>query len=458
MTFSVFADRNRNRFEEELFDFLRIPSISTLPEHKSDMVRAAEFTSEQLRQCGLDSVRIVRGDGHPLVYGEWCGAPGKPTILMYGHYDVQPVDPVDEWMSDPFDPQIRDDRIYARGASDNKGQLLANLKALECLHQETGRLPVNVKVLVEGEEEVGGEAITEFVANHRQLLESDAAVVSDTAMYAPDTPTICTGLRGLVYTEWQARGASCDLHSGLYGGVAPNAMFDLVTLLAKCKDEEGRVKIPGFYDAVREPSPVELASWKKLPFNEETYRKEEVRARVLTGEPGFSVFERIGARPTFEVHGMPGGFTGQGAKTVIPAAASAKVSARLVPDQDPADILRAMREFAAANSPPGIQVEIQLIHSAPATLAPTDNPIVKTAARALEEIWKRETVFIRSGGSIPVVGDFKHYLGIPTVLMGYGLPDDSLHAPNERFSRKNFHLGIASTGRFLQLLGNGSNR
>ena len=455
--FAEYATQNRRRFEDELFEFLRIPSISTLPEHKADIARAADYTKLQLENCGLESVRIITGKGHPLVYGEWCGAKGKPTILLYGHYDVQPVDPVEEWVSDPFDPQVRDNQVYARGASDDKGQVLANIKALECLHRENGGLPVNVKVLVEGEEEVGGEAITDFVASNPDLLASDAALVSDTAMYAPDTPTICTGLRGLIYTEWFARGAERDLHSGLFGGVAPNAVFGLVELLAKCKDEDGRVLIPGFYDGVRGPSEAERSSWGRIRFDEDAYRKEEVRAPVLTGEPGFSVFERIGARPTFEVHGLPGGFTGNGAKTVIPAAASAKVSARLVPDQDPIDILDKMRQFAEANAPTGIRVEVRPIHSAPATLAATDHPIIETASRALEQTWGRETVFIRSGGSIPVVGDFQQHLGIPTVLMGYGLPDDALHAPNEKFSLKNFHLGIASTGRFLQLLGDRAN-
>ncbi len=457
-TFSAFADQNRKRFEEELFAFLEIRSVSTEPTLDEDTFKAAEFTEKQLHQCGLESVRIITGKGHPLVYGEWCGAPGKPTILLYGHYDVQPVDPLKAWISTPFEPEIRDGNIYARGASDDKGQLMANLKALECLHQESGKFPVNIKVLVEGEEEVGGESVAEFVASNRELLASDAALISDTAMYAPDTPTICTGVRGLVYTEWRLQGAKSDLHSGLYGGVAPNALFELATLLAKCKDEDGRVTIPGFYDAVCEPSEAERTSWEQIPFDEQTYREEEVRAPVLMGESGFSVFERTGSRPTFEVHGIRGGFTGDGAKTVIPASASAKVSVRLVPDQDPADILRKMREFAVANAPSGIPVEVRLVHSAPAALAPPDHPIVRTAARALEEVWKRETVFIRSGGSIPVVGDFKQHLGIPTVLMGYGLPDDNLHAPNEKFSRKNFHLGIASTGRFLQLLSNESNR
>ncbi len=452
-SFSDFADRQRSRFEDELFDFVRIPSISTLPEHKPDIGRAAEFAKQQLCQAGLESVELIEGSGHPLVYGEWLGATGKPTILLYGHYDVQPVDPLDEWDSPPFEPTVRNGQVYARGASDDKGQVLANIKALEALRQAHGELPVNVKFLIEGEEEVGGEMIANYVASNKARLAADAALVSDTAMYAPETPTICTGLRGMVYTEWLAKGAESDLHSGLFGGVAPNAVFGLVELLAKCKDASGRVLIPGFYDRVQEPSTAEKASWDRIPFDEDSYRRTEVGASTLTGEPGYSVFERVGARPTFEVHGIPGGFMGPGAKTVIPASATAKVSARLVPDQNPEEILGLMQDFAAANAPAGIEVKVRLIHTAPATLAPTDHPAITTAARALGEVWGSETVFIRSGGSIPVVGDFQEHLGIPTALMGYGLPDDALHAPNEKFSLRNFHMGIASTARFLELLG-----
>ncbi len=452
-TFLECAGRNKARYEEELFDFLRIPSISTLPEHEPDIARAAAYAREQLIQAGLESVEVIEGEGHPLVYGEWCGAREKPTILFYGHYDVQPVDPIDEWHSDPFDPTVRGGQVYARGASDDKGQVLANIKALEALRQAHGELPVNVKFVIEGEEEVGGEAVAEFVAANPGRLASDAALVSDTAMYMAETPTICTGLRGMVYTEWIARGAERDLHSGLYGGVAPNAVFGLVELLAKCKDASGRILIPGFYDAVEAPSEAEQSSWERISFDEEGYRRGEVRASVLTGEPGFSVFERVGARPTFEVHGIPGGFMGPGAKTVIPAAATAKVSARLVPNQEPDRILALMQQFAAANAPAGIEVAVRLIHAAPATLAATDHPVIQTASQALQETWGHETVFIRSGGSIPVVGDFQKHLGIPTLLMGYGLPDDALHAPNEKFSLRNFHMGIASTGRFLELLG-----
>ena len=448
------ASTQRDRYESELFDFIRIPSVSTLPDHKPHIERAAEYVRAQMEQAGLESVEVIRGDGHPLVYGEWLGAPGKPTVLLYGHYDVQPVDPLDEWISPPFEPTVRDGQVYARGASDDKGQVLANLKALESLRQAHGQLPVNIKFLVEGEEEVGGEVISAYVASNRERLAADVALVSDSAMYKPDTPTICTGLRGMVYTEWFARSAAKDLHSGLFGGVAPNAVFGLIELLAKCKDADGRVLIPGFYDAVEAPSQQELESWAGIDFDEDEYRREEVGSSVLTGEPGYSVFERVGARPTFEVHGIPGGFTGPGAKTVIPASASAKVSARLVANQDPESILQAMREFVSRNAPAGVSVEVEVIHSAAATLTPTDHPAVQTAARALEDVWGRKTVFIRMGGSIPVVGDFQQHLGIPTVLMGYGLPDDSLHAPNEKFSLRNFHMGIASSARFLELLAN----
>ena len=446
------AAAQRARYESELFDFIRIPSISTLPDHKPHIERAAEYVREQMEQAGLESVEVVRGEGHPLVYGEWLGAPGKPTVLLYGHYDVQPVDPLEEWMSPPFEPTVRNGQVYARGASDDKGQVLANIKALESLRQANGQFPLNIKFLVEGEEEVGGEAIAAFVASNKERLAADVALVSDSAMYKPETPTICTGLRGMLYTEWFARSAAKDLHSGLFGGVAPNAVFGLIELLSKCKDADGRILIPGFYDAVEAPSQQELDSWASIEFDEDEYRREEVGSSVLTGEPGYSVFERVGARPTFEVHGIPGGFTGPGAKTVIPATASAKVSARLVANQDPESILRSMREFVSRNAPAGVSVKVEVIHSAAATLTPTDHHAVRTAARALEEVWGRKTVFVRMGGSIPVVGDFQEHLGIPTVLMGYGLPDDSLHAPNEKFSLRNFQMGIASSARFLELL------
>ena len=451
-TVADYAQTNAARFENELFEFLRIPSISTLPDHKSDVIRAAEFTASKLKAAGLENVEVIETDGHPLVYGDWLHAEGKPTVLFYGHYDVQPVDPIELWESPPFEPTIRNGSVYARGSADDKGQFYTHIKAIEALRETHGLLPVNVKFLIEGEEEVGGEAIEAYLPANSEKLRANVALVSDTAMYAPETPTICTGLRGMVYMEWLARGASRDLHSGLYGGVAPNPLFALVEVLAKCKDADGQVLIPGFYDDVEAPSAKEKASWADLPFDETAYLRDEVGSTALTGEPEFSVFERIGARPTFEVHGMPGGFTGPGAKTVIPATASAKVSVRLVPNQDPAKIFALVNRFVADNTPKGVEIEVSEIHSAPATLVNPDHPMISTAAQALKEIWGRETVYVRSGGSIPIVGEFQRHLGIPTILMGFGLPDDGLHSPNEKFSLANFHKGILSTARFLELL------
>lgn len=445
------ARQQQERFESQLFEFLRIPSISTLPDHRPDIARAAEFSARMLKRAGLRSVEVIAGDGHPLVYGEWLEAPGKPTVLLYGHYDVQPVDPLDEWLSPPFEPEVRGGQVYARGASDDKGQLLANIKALQVLREVRGRFPLNIKFLIEGEEEVGGEAVAAFIASSRDRLRADFGLISDTAMLSRDMPTICTGLRGLLYTEWTARGAERDLHSGLFGGVAPNAVFGLVELLARCKGADGRVLIPGFYNRVADPSPEELDSWSRLPFDEEDYRRGEARCRELTGEPGYTVFERLGSRPTFEVHGIAGGFTGPGAKTVIPAKATAKVSARLVPDQDPLEVLRLMQAFAASNAPAGVEVSVEEVHRAPASLVPTAHPALRSARSALKEVWGGTVVCVRSGGTIPVVGDLKEHLGIPTVLMGYGLPDDALHAPNEKFHLENYRDGIVSTARFLEL-------
>ncbi len=451
-TVADYAQANAARFENELFEFLRIPSISTLPDHKSDVIRAAEFTAGKLKAAGLENVAVIETDGHPLLYGDWLHANGKPTVLFYGHYDVQPVDPIELWESPPFEPTIRNGSVYARGSADDKGQFYTHVKAIETLRETHGALNVNVKFLIEGEEEVGGEAIDAYLPANSEKLRADVALVSDTAMYAPETPTICTGLRGMVYMEWLARGASRDLHSGLYGGVAPNPIFALVEVLAKCKGADGRVLIPGFYDDVKTPSDKEKASWAELPFDEAAYLSDEVGSTALTGEPGFSVFERIGARPTFEVHGMPGGFTGPGAKTVIPASASAKVSARLVPNQNPQEILALVKRFVSDNTPKGVEIEVSEIHSAPATLVNPDHPMISTAAQALKEVWGRKTVYVRSGGSIPIVGEFQRHLGIPTILMGFGLPDDGLHSPNEKFSLENFHKGILSTARFLELL------
>jgi acetylornithine deacetylase/succinyl-diaminopimelate desuccinylase-like protein len=449
-----YARQNQQRFLNELKDLLRIPSISTLEEHKSDVRKAAEFVAAELKRIGLEHVEVIPTSGHPLVYADWLHAAGKPTALCYAHYDVQPPDPVDEWVSPPFEPTERNQNIYARGAVDDKGQLWMEVKALEALMKAgNGKLPINVRVLIEGEEEVGGESIAEFVRKNPQRLKADFGLVCDTELFAPDLPTLCVGLRGLVYTEIEAQGAKTDLHSGMYGGAAPNPLFALIEIISKLKDSNGKVLIPGFYNDVKEPTKDELNAWKSLPFDEEEYRKKEVGSSVLTGEPGYSVLYRTWARPTLEVHGMPGGFTAPGAKTVIPARACAKVSMRLVPDQDPDDILKKYTDYVNKLTPKGIQLKIKVHSKGPASVVDTDNRFVKAATEAMHEIFKKDTVFIRSGGSIPIVSDFQNELKIPTVMMGMGLPDDNLHAPNEKFHIPNFYRGIDSIIRFFQKLG-----
>jgi acetylornithine deacetylase/succinyl-diaminopimelate desuccinylase-like protein len=401
----------------------------------------------------MENMRMIETEGHPLVYADWLHAAGKPTVLVYGHYDVQPPDPLDEWLSPPFEPTERDGNLYARGAVDDKGQAYAQVKALESLLAAKGGLPLNVRVLLEGEEEVGGEGIARFVASKPAELEADFALVCDTEMFAPGLPTLCVGLRGMIYTELEVRGARTDLHSGMYGGAAPNPFVALAQILARLKDEQGRILIPGFYDDLVPPSPDELAAWRSLPFDEEHYRISEVGARQLVGEAGYSVLERTWARPTLDVHGIPGGFTGAGAKTVIPAKALAKVSMRLVPDMTPAKAFAQYKGFVEEIAPAGVDVQVRLIHSGDPCLIPVDNPYIRAATRALKEVWGRDTVFIRSGGSIPIVGDFARHLGLPSVMMGFGLPDDNLHAPNEKFHLKNFELGIESLIRFLEEAG-----
>ncbi len=449
----AYARRNYPRFLDDLKALLRIPSISTLPEHKLDCRHAAEALAADLKKIGMENVRLIETAGHPLVYADWLHAAAKPTALVYGHYDVQPPDPLDEWLSPPFEPTERNDNLYARGVVDDKGQVMAQVKALESLLAANGSLPINVRVLLEGEEEVGGEGIASYVASKPADLKADFALVSDTEMFAPGLPTLCVGLRGMIYTELEVRGAKTDLHSGQYGGAAPNPFFALAQILSHLKDEHGHILIPGFYDGIVPPSAEELAAWQSLPFDEEQYRITEVGSRQLVGEPGYSVLERTWARPTLEVHGMPGGFIGAGAKTVIPAKALAKVSMRLVPGMTPARSFAQYKSYVEKIAPAGVDVEVRLIHSGAPCLIPVDNPYIQAATRALHEVWGKDTVFIRSGGSIPIVGDFDRHLGLPSVMMGFGLPDDNIHAPNEKFHLKNFELGIESLIRFLEEAG-----
>jgi acetylornithine deacetylase/succinyl-diaminopimelate desuccinylase-like protein len=467
-----FAQQHADRFVEELKALLRIPSISTDPAHFRHVRAAAEFCAAELARIGLDNVQLIEtttpesmlGEadgpsivvsgriGHPLVYADFLHAPGKPTILCYGHYDVQPPDPLDEWKSPPFEPEIRDGNIYARGAVDDKGQMWMHIKALESL-LSAGSLPVNVRVILEGEEEVGGEGIARFVRESGAQLAADVALVSDTEMFAPDLPTLCVGLRGMIYTEIEVRGARTDLHSGIYGGAVPNPFLALAQILCQLKDSEGRILIPGIYDKVQRPSQAELRAWQALPFDEEHYRETEVGSIALTGEPGFPVLERTWARPTLDVHGIPGGFTGAGAKTVIPAKALAKVSLRLVPDMTPAETFASLKSFVESIVPKGCTVDVRLIHSGDPIVVSTDNQFVHAATEAMRTVFCAETVFVRGGGSIPIVGDFVRELGIPTLMMGFGLPDDNLHAPNEKFCLANFHRGIESIIRWMELVG-----
>ena len=449
----AFIESNRDRFLDELKAFLSIPSVSTLPQHKPDIARASEFVAERLRAAGIENVERIPTEGHPLVYGEWMKAPGKPVVLCYGHYDVQPPDPLEEWITAPFAPSIRNGNIYARGAADDKGQMYIHVKAAETLLATQGRLPVNLKILIEGEEEVGGKAVDRYVAEHPAKLQSDVALVSDTEMFAPGLPTLCVGLRGLVYTELVATGAAQDLHSGIFGGAAPNPLLGLARILSQLISPDYRIQIPGFYDDVAAPSPEEKASWARLPFDENEFLREKIGSTALVGEEGFAVLERLWARPTLEAHGVVGGFLGEGAKTVIPAKASAKVSMRLVPRQVPQKILASFQKEVKRLTPRGLRVEVKTLSTAEPVLMSPSHPYIQGAARALSETFRQPTVYVRGGGSIPIVARIQESLRIPVVLMGFGLPDDRLHSPNEKFHLPNFFAGIRAVTRFWERLG-----
>ena len=448
----VYAQQQRPRFLSDLKELLSIPSISTLPEHGDDMRRAAEWLRERLTGIGLQA-EIIEGQGPPLVYGEWLGALGRPTILVYGHYDVQPADPLELWTTPPFEPAVRDGNIYGRGTADDKGQTMTMVDAAECLLRTTGALPVNLKFLIEGEEEHGGEVIGAYVPSHTHRLRADVVQIADSGMFAPGVPTLETGLRGNVYTEIVARGAAHDLHSGLYGGVAPNPFIALCQIIAGLKDRDGRITIPGFYDEVHMPDEDIRRSWRELPFNAEAFRRDEIGSTALSGEDEFSPLERVWARPTLDVHGMPGGFIEAGAKTVIPAVAGAKISMRLVPDQRADHIFELFRQRVLALAPPGIELEVQNLHGGDPVLVAADSPYMQAARQALQETFGNPAVLGRSGGSIPIVGLFKQALGLDSILMGWGLSDDNLHAPNEKLSLDNFYAGIDAIIRFWEAVG-----
>ncbi|HEY7779175.1 MAG TPA: dipeptidase [Ktedonobacterales bacterium] len=451
----AYVDEHRDEFLDQLKDLLRIPSISTLPKHKKDIRRAAQFVADHLTAAGLRKVRLIRTKGHPLVYGEWLDAPGKPTVLLYGHYDVQPVDPINLWNTPPFEPVIKNNNLYARGAVDDKGQMFAFVKALEALMRTNGdALPVNVRVLIEGEEEAGGESIEAYVKEHPEKLGCDVAVLVDSGMPAPDVPSICYGVRGILYTEIIVRGAKRDLHSGEFGGIAPNPIHALALILAGLKDAKGHIHIPGLYNKMRPVTDEERAIWRRNPVDMAATWKHEMGVDVLPGEQEYDPIERNTARPTLEVNGIIGGFTGEGAKTVIPAEVMAKVSLRLVPDQDPVEVLDLLRKRIAELTPPGISVDVRDVHHGDGVVIPLDNVYIRAAERALEREWGRAPVFERSGGSIPIGALFDRVLGVPVVFLGTGLPDDQIHAPNEKFHLPYFYRDIHQIVRYLDLLGN----
>ncbi|MDQ3172047.1 MAG: dipeptidase [Acidobacteriota bacterium] len=447
-----FINTNRDRYIHELTEYLAIPSISALPQHKGDVRRAAEWTSAELTRVGLENVRLEETPGHPIVYGEWLRAEGAPTILFYGHYDVQPVDPLDLWETPPFEATVRDGEIYARGAADDKGQIFMHFKAIEAHMKQNGRLPVNMKVLLEGEEEVGSENLDDFIRANRDALKADVVVISDSPMFERGVPSICYGLRGLAYFQIDLRGSNSDLHSGSFGGAVANPAMVLAQILAQMKDKSGRIKIDGFYDDVVELTEEERSAWKQLPFNEKQYQRE-LGAPKLFGETGYSTLERVWARPTFEVNGLLSGFTGEGAKTVLPAVAMAKVSMRLVPDQDPDTIAQQFEDYVKKVAPKTVDVKVTRMHGGRPWMTDYHNDYVQAASRAIEKGFGQKPVFNREGGSIPVVFTFQQELGLPSVLFGVGLPDENAHAPNEKLDLGNFHNGVIASAILYDEIG-----
>src|SRR6478672_2126044 len=452
-----FINTHRDRYVEELKEYLAIPSISALPQHAADVKRAAEWSADQMRHIGMQNVRLIDTPGFPVVYGDWLGAAGAPTILFYGHYDVQPVDPIELWQSPPFEATLRDGEIYARGSADDKGQVFMHFKAIEAHLKQQGRLPVNIRVILEGEEEVGSTNLDDFVSAHKADLGADVVVISDSPMFARGIPSICYGLRGLVYFQIDLRGSNTDLHSGSFGGAVANPAFVLAQMLAQMKDRGGRIKIPGFYDDVVDLQEAERKEWASLPYNERQYKKDFGIPKVF-GESGYTTLERTWARPTFEVNGLLSGFTGEGAKTVLPAVAMAKVSMRLVPNQDPDKIAKLFEAYVQDIAPKTVEVKVTRMHGGKPWMTSFDNLYVQAAGRAIEQGFGRSPIFTREGGSIPVVATFQEELGLPSVLFGVGLPDENAHAPNEKLDVSNFHNGIIASAFLYEEIGKGNGR
>lgn len=447
-----YVDAKRDTYLEELRELLAIPSISALPEHAGDVERAAQWLAGHLRDRIGMQVEVIPTAQHPLVYGERLAAPGKPTVLLYGHFDVQPVDPLDEWRTPPWEATLVGDNLYARGAVDDKGPTFAAIKAFEAL-LSLGELPVNLKVLLEGAEEMGSAPVTEWVGHNADRLACDAVLILDTDMQAPGVPTLTYALRGMAYLEITARGAPSDLHSGMYGGVAPNPIQALVWILNDLKGRDWRINVPDLYETMQPLADAEREQFRQQePIVVETLRAGSGLDQ-LVGEAGVSAVERATARPTFEIHGIRGGFIGEGGKTVIPAAATAKVSLRLVAGQDHQAVFEAVKRRAVELAPPGIKLEVTDLHSAPAVVVPIDSPVLEAAAAAMEDELGNKTAFIRTGGTIGVAAAFHDVLGAPLVMMGFGLSDDNVHAPNEKMYLPNFYAAVRSVAGFLQNLG-----
>jgi acetylornithine deacetylase/succinyl-diaminopimelate desuccinylase-like protein len=438
-----YLEQNRERFLDDLKAALRIPSVSAQPEHAADVRRCAEHVAAHLRTIGVTHAEVVDTQGHPVVYGEWLGAPGAPTVLLYGHYDVQPPEPLELWNTQPFEPTERDGKLYARGACDDKGQVYMHLSAIAAHFAVNGRLPVNIKLVIEGEEEVGSAHLEAFLRAWKDRLAADVIVVSDTSMLGADQPSLCYALRGLVYTQVEVTGPARDLHSGEFGGAVMNPANALAQVIAGLKDADGRITVKGFYDTVRPLTDLERTAMRELPFDEAGFIRESGAPEPF-GEKGFSTLERITARPTLDVNGMWSGYIGEGAKTVLPSFAAAKISMRLVPDQEPGAIFRAFEARVREVAPAGVTVKVVNHHGAVPFMTDPGHPMMQAAYRALARSWSKKPSLIREGGSIPVMATFQQVLGLPSILMGFGLHDDQVHAPNEKYSLTSFHGGTKS--------------
>ncbi|MDY0342233.1 MAG: dipeptidase [Lentimicrobium sp.] len=443
-----YLEANKQRFLEELFGLIRIPSISSIADHKPDMQRAAEYWKESIIKAGADKAEIIATAGNPVVYGEKMVDTSLPTVLVYGHYDVMPVDPLNLWKSPPFEPEVRDGKIFARGADDDKGQAFMHAKAFEAMVQ-TGTLACNVKFMIEGEEEIGSPNLEKFCIDHKEMLKADIILVSDTGMIAQDIPSITVGLRGLAYLEVEVTGPNRDLHSGLFGGAVANPINILSQMIASLTDEKNRITVPGFYDKVIELSAEERAEMAKAPFSKEEY-KQAIDVAALHGEEGYSTIERTGIRPTLDVCGIWGGYTGEGAKTVLPSKASAKISMRLVPDQDHEEIAELFKKHFESIAPDSVKIIVTPLHGGQGYVSPTDTPAYQAASKAYETTFGKKPVPVRSGGSIPIISTFEKVLGIKSMLMGFGLESDAIHSPNENYPLFNFYKGIETIPWFYK--------